>query len=150
MPTPKKQRKRTAGTKETGGILQMPKKIFFALILTLLFGALLLLPVTAVLLAMDDPGTLMRPAALCISYLTALTGGMFAAKISRGHSPVLFAAVVGTLLALLFLLASFALPREWVATPMGGMSHLSRALLIPAMMTSALLASRKKKAKRHH
>ena len=92
----------------------------------------------------------MRPAALCLSFLTALFGGMIAAKISRGHSPVLFAAALGVLLALLYLVASLFLPDGWVSRPMGGISHLARALLIPATMLGALLATRKKKAKRYH
>ncbi len=150
MPTPNKPKKRARRPKETGGLWQMPKKMCCALILTMALGTLLLLPVTAILLATDDPAAMMRPAALCLSFLTALFGGMIAAKISRGHSPVLFAAALGVLLALLYLVASLFLPDGWVAHPMGGISHLARALLIPATMLGALLATRKKKAKRYH
>lgn len=150
MPTPKKQKSRARRTKETGGLWQMPKKLLLALLLTLALGALFLLPVTAVLLATDDPVVMMRPAALCLAYLTALLGGMIAAKISRGHSPVLFAAALGILLALTFLSGALLLPGGWVAHPMGGISHLARALLIPATMLGALFATRKKKTKRHH
>lgn len=143
------KQKRRGGSKEATGLWQMPKKLFFALILTLILGGAMLVPVTAVLLASGDPGAVLRPVTLCLSYLTALLGGMIAAKCSRGHSPLLFAALLGILLALVFLLGAVLVPKEWCARPMGSISHLVRVLLVPASLLGALLATRKKKAKRH-
>ncbi len=144
-----KQRRR-GSSKETTGLWQTPKKLLFTLILTLILAGALLLPATAVLLAAGDPGALLRPVTLCLSYLTAVFGGMIAAKRSRGHSPFLFAAMLGILLALVFLLGSVLIPKEWCARPMGAVSHLARLLLIPAALLGALFATRRKKAKRHH
>lgn len=149
MSTRNKQ-KRRGSPKEGAGLWQMPKKMLLTLILTLALGCAMLLPATAVLLSAKDPGRLLRPVALCLSYLTALFGGMIAAKCSHGRSPLLFATALGVLLALVFLLGSALMPKDWCGNPMGGISHLVRLLLIPAAFLGAAFATRRKKAKRHH
>ena len=124
----------------------MMKCVLYALPVTVLLGALLLLGTTALLLRTADPGRYHTAVGMAALYLIAAMGGHIATRLYGRRAPVLCGFFEGICLMLLLSLPSLFLPSSFEN---GAITLLLRLLILPACMGGAFLCARKRKRRYH-
>ena len=136
------------------GLIHVLSAALFALPVTAAVGLVLLLIVTAVACANPDPDSLTTPLSLAALGLTALLGGLVAARRGQSRS-LLCGATLGLLLTLLLLGASLFYGEDMrqqltlgVSSPVSWSLHGGVVLL--ASLGGKLGGRRKTSSKHHH
>lgn len=124
----------------------MMKCVLYALPVTVLLGALLLLGTTALLLRTTDPSRYHTAVGMAALYLIAAMGGHLATRLYGRRAPVLCGFFEGICLMLLLSLPSLFLPSSFEN---GAITLLLRLLILPACMSGAFLCARKRKRRYH-
>lgn len=120
----------------------MMKCVLYALPVTVLLGALLLLGITALLLRTADPNRYHTAVGIAALYLIAAMGGMLATKLYGRRAPLLCGLFEGLCLMLVLSLPSLFLPSSFEN---GALTLLLRLLILPACVCGACLGARKRK-----
>ena len=124
----------------------MMKCVLFALPVTVLLGALLLLGLTALLLRTADPARYHTAVGLAALYLIAAMGGHLATRLYERRAPLLCGFFEGVCLVLVLSLPALFLPSSFEN---GALTLLLRLLILPACICGAWLCARKRKTRRH-
>ena len=144
-----KHKKRKTRARKGGGegaLRSIGKSVLIALPITLAVTALLILPVTALLLCTANPDAYHTAAGLALLYVAALLGGALATRLHHRRAPLLCgAAMGGTLLLLLTLLALILPDANHTYTP--ALRVGLYALLVPCTVLGALLGARERSAR---
>ena len=127
----------------------MMKCVLYALPVTVLLGALLLLGTTALLLRTEDPIYYKSAVGTVALYLICAMGGHIATRFYGRRAPTLCGFFEGLCLMLLLSIPSLFVPSS---LGNGVLTLLLRLLILPACMCGAYLCARKRKKRhrRHH
>ena len=120
----------------------MMKCVLYALPVTVLLGALLLLGTTALLLRTADPNRYHAAVGLALLYLIAAMGGHLSTRLYNRRAPLLCGLFEGICLMLVLSLPSLFLPSSFEN---GALTLLLRLLILPACIGGACLCARKRK-----
>lgn len=120
----------------------MMKCVLYALPVTVLLGALLLLGTTALLLRTADPIRYHTVAGMAALYLVAAMGGHLATRLYGRRAPALCGFFEGLCLMLLLSLPSLYFPTSFAN---GALTLLLRLMILPASWCGALACARKRK-----
>lgn len=120
----------------------MMKCVLYALPVTVLLGALLLLGSTALLLRTADPNRYHGVVGLALLYLIAAMGGHLSTRLYERRAPLLCGFFEGLCLMLVLSLPSLFLPSSFEN---GALTLLLRLLILPACIGGACLCARKRK-----
>ncbi len=115
-----------------------------ALPLTVAVGLLLLVFLTALLLATKDPGRYVGGIGPVALFLTALVGGMLCVRLYGRRSPLLCGLLMGICLVLLFTVPSF-----FSGNTLRAGSLFLRTLALPFAVLGSMLGAKQKRRRRH-
>ena len=139
-------------TKKDGNALYptLGKPILLSLPITLAIGMLLLLGSASLLLTTKDPGRYPAVVGPILLYLTALIGGMIAARLAHRRLPLVCGLGHGILLALTIALIALFLPQSEHASSSIGLAALTHAGVVLASLLGSVLSGRQKRRRRRH
>lgn len=141
---PAGRQRRTLTAERPQSFSAMMKCVLYALPVTVLLGALLLLGITALLLRTEDPSRYHTATGTAALYVISAMGGMLATRLYGRRAPLLCGLFEGICLMLVLSLPSLFLPSSFQN---GALTLLLRLLILPACVCGAWLCARKRKTR---
>ena len=142
---PAGRQRRTLTAERPQSFSAMMKCVLYALPVTVLLGALLLLGITALLLRTEDPSRYHTATGIAALYVISAMGGMLATRLYGRRAPLLCGLFEGICLMLVLSLPSLFLPSSFQN---GALTLLLRLLILPACVCGAWLCARKRSVPR--
>ena len=142
MSTPKRKKAARRHTEESVSLKTVLKSTLFALPIAAIFGLLLSLVTTLILLKTKNPTALTAGTGRILFYLTAAMLGAITVRIHKRRAPFFCGLFGGALLLSVQIACLLALPST--GTGSTALSLLLHALIVPVTLLGALFAAREK------